>query len=137
MNATSPRLHVPFDKLLLSQDCQARPEGGKPRLSIPELAASIRVNGVLQNLVVIKAARGMFEVCAGGRRLESLALLVAAADIHDNYPVPMLVVRADKDLIASLPAVEPPPRRTAPAAVPGRDRVRPRSGGQVPHREGL
>jgi len=100
--AASPRLHVPFNKLILSQDYQARPEGVRPRLSLPELAASIRESGVLQNLVVIKGARGMYEVCAGGRRLESLALLVAAADIPDNYPVPVLVVPADKALIASL-----------------------------------
>lgn len=100
--AASPRLHVPYNKLVLSQDHQARPAGSRPRLSIAELAASIRESGVLQNLVVVKGPRGVFEVCAGGRRLEALASLVSGGDIPDNYPVPVLVVPADKGLIASL-----------------------------------
>jgi ParB family transcriptional regulator, chromosome partitioning protein len=100
--AASPRLHVPYNKLVLSQDYQARPEGSRPRLSIAELSVSIRETGVLQNLVVVKGARGLFEVCAGGRRLEALASLVAVGDIPENYPVPVLLVPADKALIASL-----------------------------------
>lgn len=100
--AASPRITVPFNKLVLSQDYQARPSGSTSKLSIAELAASIKASGVLQNLVVVKGPRGMFEVCAGGRRLEGLTLLAANDDIADNYPVPVLVVPADKALIASL-----------------------------------
>jgi ParB family chromosome partitioning protein len=100
--AASPRITVPFNKLVLSQDFQVRPSGSAPKLSLTELAASIKVSGVLQNLVVVKGQRGNFEVCAGGRRLEGLALLVSNGDIPDNYPVPVLVVPADKALIASL-----------------------------------
>lgn len=100
--AASPRLTVAFNKLVLSQDYQARPGGSTPKLSIAELAASIKASGVLQNLIVVKGPRGTFEVCAGGRRLEGLGLLVANGDIPDNYPVPVLVVPADKALIASL-----------------------------------
>jgi hypothetical protein len=41
-----------------------------PRMSIPELAASIQRVGLLQNLIVIAAADGEhYEVVAGGRRL--------------------------------------------------------------------
>ena len=47
-----------------------------PRLSIPELAASIARIGLLQNLVVILAADGeQYEVVAGDRRLTALKLL--------------------------------------------------------------
>jgi len=99
--AASPRTFVPFNKLILSEDYQAR-TGGAPKLSIAELAASIKESGVLQNLVVVEGARGHYEVCAGGRRLEALALLVTRNDIAGNYPVPVLIVPADKALIASI-----------------------------------
>ena len=97
----SPRTFVPFNKLVLSGDHQAR-SATTPAMSLPELAASIKDSGVLQNLVVVQAARGRYEVCAGGRRLAALTLLVQQGDIADNYPVPVLVVPADKALIASL-----------------------------------
>lgn len=100
--AASPRTFVPFNKLVLSEDYQARTGGSTPKLSIAELAASIKESGVLQNLVVVEGARGRYEVCAGGRRLEALALLVTRNDIADNYPVPVLIVPADKALIASI-----------------------------------
>ena len=61
----SPRTFVPFNKLVLSEDHQAR-SATTPAMSLPELAASIKDSGVLQNLVVVQAARGRYEVCAGG-----------------------------------------------------------------------
>ena len=97
----SPRTFVPFNKLVLSEDHQAR-SATTPAMSLPELAASIKDSGVLQNLVVVQAARGRYKFCAGGRRLAALTLLVQQGDIADNYPVPVLVVPADKALIASL-----------------------------------
>lgn len=98
----SPRTTVPFNKLILSDTYQARSAGSTSKMGIAELAASIKESNVLQNLIVVKGARGLFEVCAGGRRLEALTLLVANGDIADNYPVPVLIVPADKALIASL-----------------------------------
>jgi ParB family transcriptional regulator, chromosome partitioning protein len=104
--AASPRKFVPLNKLVLSTDYQARMPGTgsptAPQLSITELAASIREAGVLQNLVVVEGPRGIHEVCAGGRRLASLELLVSNGSIPENYPVPVLVVPADQALIASL-----------------------------------
>ncbi len=100
--AASPRTFVPFNKLILSEDHQARSAGSTPKMSIAELAASIKECGVLQNLIVTQGTRGRYEVCAGGRRLEGLTLLVANGDIAENYPVPVLIVPADKALIASL-----------------------------------
>jgi ParB family chromosome partitioning protein len=98
----SPRTTVPFNKLILSDTYQARSAGSTSKMSIAELAASIKESNVLQNLIVVKGARGLFEVCAGGRRLEALTLLVASGDIAENYPVPVLIVPADKALMASL-----------------------------------
>lgn len=99
--AASPRTFVPFNKLVLSEDHQARSGGSTPKMSIAELAASIKGSGVLQNLIVA-GARGRYEVCAGGRRLEALSLLVTDGDIAENYPVPVLIVPADRALLASL-----------------------------------
>ena len=52
--AASPRTTVPLNKLVLSEERQVRPQGSTPKLSIAELAASIKDSGVLQNLIVVK-----------------------------------------------------------------------------------
>jgi ParB family chromosome partitioning protein len=98
----SQRTHVPFHQLVLSVDYQARTPGAAPKLSIPELAASIKECGVLQNLIVIQGPRNAYEVCAGGRRLEALTRLVEAGDLPENYPVPVLIVAASQGLMVSL-----------------------------------
>ena len=100
--AASPRTTVPFNKLVLSPGYQARPAGTTSRLSVAELAASIKANDLFHNLIVVKGGRGLHEVCAGGRRLEALTLLVDNGDLPENYPVPVMVVPADKALMASL-----------------------------------
>lgn len=64
-----------------------------PRLSIPELAASISRVGLLQNLVVILAADGEhYEVVAGDRRLTALKLLTKKKRIAADHEVPCLLV---------------------------------------------
>ncbi|HDY6068337.1 nuclease [Enterobacter hormaechei] len=64
-----------------------------PRLSIPELAASIARIGLLQNLVVILAADGeQYEVVAGDRRLTALKLLAKKKRITADFEVPCLLV---------------------------------------------
>lgn len=64
-----------------------------PRLSIPELAASIARIGLLQNLIVIAAADGEhYEVVAGDRRLTALKLLAKKHRIPADYEVPCLLV---------------------------------------------
>lgn len=100
--AASPRTTVPFNKLVLSPGYQARPAGTTSRLSVAELAASIKANDLFHNLIVVKGGRGLHEVCAGGRRLEALTLLVDSGDLPENYPVPVMIVPADKALMASL-----------------------------------
>lgn len=63
------------------------------RMSIPELAASIARIGLLQNLVVIRAADGEhYEVVAGDRRLTALKLLAKRKRFAAEHEVPCLLV---------------------------------------------
>jgi ParB family chromosome partitioning protein len=58
---------------------------------VSELAASIKANGVIQNLVVIpekKGKRDVLGVVAGGRRLAALAQLVKAGDLDAETLIP-------------------------------------------------
>ncbi len=64
--------------------------------SIVALAASIRANGVLQNLVVRTGKKGRYFVTAGGRRLKALLLLAEQGDIQKDHPVECKV-RAGED----------------------------------------
>lgn len=82
---------VPLSRLVL------RPTGRNvrktPRMSIPELAASIQRVGLLQNLIVIPASDGVhYEVVAGGRRLAALKLLAKKRRIAKDWQVPCLLV---------------------------------------------
>ncbi len=92
---------VPLSRLLL------RPTGRNvrktPRMSIPELAASIQRVGLLQNLIVITAADGEhYEVVAGGRRLAALKLLAKKHRIAKDWEVPCLLVADGTARTASL-----------------------------------
>ena len=92
---------VPLSRLML------RPTGRNvrktPRMSIPELAASIQRVGLLQNLIVIAAADGEhYEVVAGGRRLAALKLLAKKHRIAKDWEVPCLLVADGTARTASL-----------------------------------
>jgi ParB family chromosome partitioning protein len=96
---------VPLSRLVL------RPTGRNvrktPRMSIPELAASIQRVGLLQNLIVIASAqRGEgsehYEVVAGGRRLAALKLLAKKHRISKEWEVPCLLVADGTARTASL-----------------------------------
>ncbi|MFW5454144.1 ParB/RepB/Spo0J family partition protein [Thioalkalivibrio sulfidiphilus] len=89
----------PTKKLILVPLSQLLPRRSKrnarttPRLSIPELAASISRIGLLQNLIVILAADGEhYEVVAGDRRLTALKLLAKKRRIPADFEVPCLLV---------------------------------------------
>jgi hypothetical protein len=92
LQAADPSKHmilVPLSRLVL------RPTGRNvrktPRMSIPELAASIQRVGLLQNLIVIPAADGEhYEVVAGGRSLVALKLLAKKHRIAKDWEVPCL-----------------------------------------------
>lgn len=92
---------VPLSRLVL------RPTGRNvrktPRMSIPELAASIQRVGLLQNLIVIPVADGEhYEVVAGGRRLAALKLLAKKHRIAKDWEVPCLLVADGTARTASL-----------------------------------
>jgi ParB family chromosome partitioning protein len=92
---------VPLSRLVL------RPTGRNvrktPRMSIPELAASIQRVGLLQNLIVIAAGDGEhYEVVAGGRRLAALKLLAKKHCIAKDWEVPCLLVADGTARTASL-----------------------------------
>ena len=92
---------VPLSRLVL------RPTGRNvrktPRMSIPELAASIQRVGLLQNLIVIASADGEhYEVVAGGRRLAALKLLAKKHRIPKEWEVPCLLVADGTARTASL-----------------------------------
>lgn len=89
----------PTKNLILVALSQLQPRRSKrnarttPRLSIPELAASISRVGLLQNLIVIAAADGeQYEVVAGDRRLTAMKLLAKKKRILADYEVPCLLV---------------------------------------------
>ena len=104
LQAADPSKHmilVPLSRLVL------RPTGRNvrktPRMSIPELAASIQRVGLLQNLIVIAAADGEhYEVVAGGRRLAALKLLAKKHRISKEWEVPCLLVADGTARTASL-----------------------------------
>ncbi|MDP5439810.1 ParB N-terminal domain-containing protein [Pseudomonas aeruginosa] len=104
LQAADPSKHmilVPLSRLVL------RPTGRNvrktPRMSIPELAASIQRVGLLQNLIVIPAADGEhYEVVAGGRRLAALKLLAKKHRIAKDWQVPCLQVADGTARTASL-----------------------------------
>ncbi|GAO23994.1 TPA: ParB/RepB/Spo0J family partition protein [Burkholderia contaminans] len=105
LQAADPSKHmilVPLSRLVL------RPTGRNvrktvPRMSIPELAASIQRVGLLQNLIVILAADGLhYEVVAGGRRLAALKLLAKKHRIAKDWDVPCLQVADGTARTASL-----------------------------------
>jgi len=105
LQAADPGKHmilVPLSRLVL------RPTGRNvrktvPRMSVPELAASIQRVGLLQNLIVISAADGEhYEVVAGGRRLAALKLLAKKHRIAKDWNVPCLQVADGTARTASL-----------------------------------
>jgi len=72
------------------------------RMSIPQLAASILRVGLLQNLIVIEAGSGYYEVVAGGRRFSALKLLAKMHRISKDWEVPCLPVADRTARTASL-----------------------------------
>lgn len=90
----SPSRDIPFSKLVLSQSNVRRVKSG---ISVEELAEDIGRRGLLQSLNVRPvldaegAETGMFEVPAGGRRYQALALLVKQKRLAKTAPVPCVV----------------------------------------------
>lgn len=75
---------VPFNLLFISDENvrKVRNPAG-----LPELAALIDSQGLLQRLTVVAADGGLFGVAGGGRRYQAMALLVAAGKMAADHPV--------------------------------------------------
>lgn len=74
---------------------------------VAELAALIRSQGLLQNLigyeqVVDGEPTGVIEVVAGARRLEALGMLIAAGDFPADFEVTCLIVPMNEAIAISL-----------------------------------
>lgn len=104
MTASTETTVIPFNRLAAS-DANVR-STNKAR-SVEALAASIRAQGLLQNLVAV-ACEHQFddmpshEVIAGRRRFLALSLLVERGDLPADYPVPVKIVDAQDTTAASL-----------------------------------
>jgi ParB family chromosome partitioning protein len=83
---------IPLNKLILSPANVRKTGGGA---GIEELAASIAAHGLLQNLQVRPAAKGKFEVVAGGRRLAALKRLAAGKQIGAKDEIACNVLDGD------------------------------------------
>lgn len=71
--------------------------------SIAELAASIKAQGLIQNLTAVAInGSGKFEVVAGGRRLQALQILVKDKTLPKDFKVPCRVVDAEEATNISL-----------------------------------
>jgi ParB family transcriptional regulator, chromosome partitioning protein len=102
MTSPSAVRNIPLDKLVLSPtNVRKTPPSAAEEA---ELKASIRARGLKQNLVVHPSAdeKGVFEVTAGGRRLNALQELSAEGAIPADFKVPCLIEEAQAALETSL-----------------------------------
>lgn len=91
----SPSRDIPFNKLVLSQANVRRVKAG---VSVEELAEDIARRGTLLQSLNVRPVldadgneTGMFEVPAGGRRYQALAILVKQKRLAKTAPVPCVV----------------------------------------------
>lgn len=104
VHAAATRMDIPHSQLRLSEAYQARSaQDRKQDTEILELKATIQaMGGLLQNLVVVAAPDGSYEVCAGGRRWTALGLLIEGGVFPTDHPVPCLVIPSEYAYHASL-----------------------------------
>lgn len=79
---------IPLNKLTVAEG--ANPRRSMDAAALEGLAASIKSDGLLQNLVVRKAGR-KFCIVSGERRYRALTLLAERGDIDKTHPVPVEV----------------------------------------------
>jgi len=66
----------------------ANPRKAMDAAALEGLAASIKADGLLQNLVVRKKGK-KFEIISGARRFRALSLLLERGDIEKSHPIPV------------------------------------------------
>ncbi|MBN9672196.1 ParB/RepB/Spo0J family partition protein [Roseibium aggregatum] len=100
----SPSRDIPFNKLVLSQSNVRRIKAG---ISVEELAEDIARRGTLLQSLNVRPVldaegndTGMFEVPAGGRRYQALAILVKQKRLAKTAPVPCVVRDPSTNILA-------------------------------------
>ncbi|SMH27953.1 ParB/RepB/Spo0J family partition protein [Mesorhizobium australicum] len=100
----SPSRDIPFNKLVLSQSNVRRVKAG---VSVEELAEDIARRGTLLQSLNVRPVldaegneTGMFEVPAGGRRYQALAILVKQKRLAKTAPVPCVVRDPSTNILA-------------------------------------
>lgn len=91
--------YIPLNKLIASPRNVRRKHS---KADIESLAASIHSRTLLQNLCVVPADKGCFEVEAGGRRRLALKLLAKEGKLPRDWPVPCHVVAREDGVEVSL-----------------------------------
>jgi ParB family chromosome partitioning protein len=97
-----------------------QPSRGNPRRAfdpalIEGLAASIRQDGLLQNLVVTKSKGRSFRIISGERRFRALKLLEERGEIGGDYEVPVEIrSKLSKDEALRLATIENVQRENLP-----------------------
>lgn len=101
MNISNERTEILPKNLFLSVRYQARKTPGQKPLA--ELADTIAAQGLLQNLVVVKAKKkSQYEVVAGGRRWAAIQILIEDGRWPHDRAVPVLIIEEKHGLEASL-----------------------------------
>ena len=100
-------LHASVQTLTLARLVRSSLNVRRRDSDLGELVSLIRSYGLLQNLVgytqvIDGAATGIVEIVAGGRRLESLAMLIADGTFPEDYGVPVLIVTEAEAIELSL-----------------------------------
>ena len=100
----SPSRDIPFNRLVLSQSNVRRVKAG---VSVEELAEDIARRGTLLQSLNVRPVldadgneTGMFEVPAGGRRYQALAILVKQKRLAKTAPVPCVVRDPSTQILA-------------------------------------
>lgn len=101
-NAYATIIHVQRHKLVRSK-MNVRKKGA----NVQELAALIRSQGLLQNLIGFAQRTdgmetGIVEVVAGGRRMDAIDLLIDGGDLPGDYDIPVLLVTEEEAIDISL-----------------------------------
>jgi ParB family transcriptional regulator, chromosome partitioning protein len=104
MTANSKLRNIPLSQLVLSPtNVRTTPATAAEDAA---LEASIRAEGILQNLIVhalsVADGKGIYEVDAGGRRLAILQKLAAEGVIDADHPVPCLIKKPEAAVETSL-----------------------------------
>src|ERR1035437_5750570 len=94
---------APYSKLFRSKFQVRSKESG----DVSELAALIRSQGLLQNLVGYEEVSdgvltGQIGVVGGGRRLKAIGLLISCGDLPEDFQIPYLLVSEGEAIAISL-----------------------------------